>query len=110
MRAFLVAQMVKNPLAMRETWVRSLDWEQPLDKGMATHSSMLAWIIPVDQRNLADDSPWGHKESDMTEQLNCHQFNSVAQSCLTLCHPTDCSRPGFPVHHRLLEFTQTHVH
>ena len=38
------------------------------------------------------------------------QFSSVAQSCSTLCDPMDCSRPGLPVHHQLLEFTQTHVH
>ena len=38
----LVAQLVKNPTAMRETWVRSLGWEDPLEKGMATHSSILA--------------------------------------------------------------------
>ena len=40
----------------------------------------------------------------------CFQFSSVAQSCLTLCDPTDCSIPGFPVHHQLLELAQTHVH
>ena len=38
------------------------------------------------------------------------QFNSVAQLCPTLCDPMDCSMPGFPVHHQLLELTQTHVH
>ena len=38
-----------------------------------------------------------------------HQFSSVAQSCLTLCDPMDCNTPGLPVHHQLLEFTQTHV-
>ena len=38
------------------------------------------------------------------------QFSSVAQSCLTLCNPMNCSTPGLPVHHQLLEFTQTHVH
>ena len=38
------------------------------------------------------------------------QFSSVAQSCLTLCNPMDCSMPGLPVHHQLPEFTQTHVH
>ena len=37
-------------------------------------------------------------------------FSSVAQLCLTLCDPMDCSRPGFPVHHQLSELTQTHVH
>ena len=44
--ASLVAQLVKNPLAMWETWVRSLGWEDPLEKGKATHSSILAWRIP----------------------------------------------------------------
>ena len=41
-RASLVAQLVKNPPAMRETWVQSLGWEDPLEKGKATHSSILA--------------------------------------------------------------------
>ena len=44
--ASLVAQLVKNPPAMWETWVRSLGWEDPLEKGSATHSSILAWRIP----------------------------------------------------------------
>ena len=44
--AFLVAQMVKNPPAMRETWVQSLSLEDPLEERMATHSSILAWRIP----------------------------------------------------------------
>ena len=43
--ASLVAQMVKNPHAMWETWVRSLGWEDPLEKGKGTHSSILAWRI-----------------------------------------------------------------
>ena len=42
----LVAQMVQNLPAMQKTQVRSLDWEDPLEKGMATHSSILAWTIP----------------------------------------------------------------
>ena len=41
----LVAQLVNNPPAMRETWVRALDWEDPLEKGKATHSIILAWRI-----------------------------------------------------------------
>jgi len=44
--ASLVAQLVKNPSAMQETWVPSLGWEDPLEKGKATHSSILAWRIP----------------------------------------------------------------
>ena len=44
--ASLVAELVKNPPAMWETWVRSLGWEDPLEKGTATHYSILAWRIP----------------------------------------------------------------
>ena len=44
--ASLVAQLVKNLPAMQETWVQSLDWEDPLEKGKATHSNILAWRIP----------------------------------------------------------------
>ena len=43
---FRVAQLVKNPPAKQETWVRSLGWEDTLEKGKATHSSILAWRIP----------------------------------------------------------------
>ena len=64
----LVAQMVKNPPAMQETQVQFLGWEDPLEKGMATHSSILAWEIPG-QRSLVGYSPWSQKESDMTERL-----------------------------------------
>ena len=46
MRASLVAQLVKNLPAMQETWVRSLGWKALLEKGTATHSSILAWRIP----------------------------------------------------------------
>ena len=45
-RAFLVAQTVKNPPTMQEIWVPCLGWEDPLEKGMAAHSSILAWRIP----------------------------------------------------------------
>ena len=47
--ASLLDQMVKNPPAMQATWVRSLGWEDLLEEGMATHSSMLAWRIPMDR-------------------------------------------------------------
>ena len=46
MFSFLVAQKVKNLPTMQETWVQSLYWEDPLEDGMATHSSTLAWEIP----------------------------------------------------------------
>ena len=61
-----MAQLVKNPPAMWETWVQSVAWEDPLEKEMATHSSILAWRI------LWTEEPgglqfMGLKESDMTE-------------------------------------------
>ena len=88
------------------------------------------------QRSLAGYSPLGRKSrtqlSDLTTNHHHHgweiklfpsfcyckntimnilvQFSSVTQSCLTLCNPMDCSTPGLPAHHQLLEFTQTHVH
>ena len=50
--ALLVAQLVKNPPTMQETWVRSLGWENPLEKGKATHSSILAWRIPWNVKSM----------------------------------------------------------
>ena len=47
--ASLLAQMVKNLPAMQETWVQSLGWKDPLEESMATHSSILAWRIPMDR-------------------------------------------------------------
>ena len=64
--ASLVAQSVKSQPAMRETWVQSLSWEDPLEKEMATHSSIFAWRIPWAEE-LGGYSSWGHKESDTTE-------------------------------------------
>ena len=65
----LVAQRVKCLSAMWETWVRSLGWEDPLEKEMATHSSILAGESHG-QRSLVVYSPWGRKELDMTERLH----------------------------------------
>ena len=61
--ASLVAQLVKNLPAMQESWVRSLGWENPLGKGKATHSSILAWRIPWTVKSM------GHIESDTIERL-----------------------------------------
>ena len=63
----LVAQRVKRLPAMQETRVRSLGWEDPLEKEMATHSSIPAGKSHG-QRSLVGCSPWGCKESDMTEK------------------------------------------
>ena len=68
-----LAQTVKNLPAMQETRVRSLGWEVPLEKGMAIHSSILAWRIPWIEKPGGLHSPWGHKELDMPERLT-HTF------------------------------------
>ena len=69
LRTSLVAQLVKNLPAMQAAWVRSLGWEDPMEKGMATHSSILAWRIP-----------WGCKESDTTERLSLTGLKIVVNS------------------------------
>ena len=76
-RASLVVQTVENLPAMRETWVLSPGWEEPRTEGMATHSSTLAWKIPLEQRSLAAYSPWSCNESDMTERLGRAQQSGI---------------------------------
>ena len=80
-RKFQVAQTVKRPPAMLVMQVRSLGWEDPLGEEMATHSSILAWRIPMDKRSLAGYSPWGRKESDTTNTFmplfDCSQIPST---------------------------------
>ena len=66
--------MVKNLPAMQETWVRSLDEEDPLEKEMVTHSSILAWEIPWIEEPNGLHSPWGHKESNTTKQQRRQRY------------------------------------
>ena len=73
-KASLVAQTVKNLPTIWETQVRSLGGEDPLEKGMATHSSILAWGIPWTEELGGLYSPWGRKESGTTEQLITFTF------------------------------------
>ena len=84
--ASLVAQTVKHLPAMWETQVQSLGLEDPLEKEMATHSSILAWRIPWTE-SLMVFSPWGHKESDTTERLHFHfigiyTYKTESLSCM----------------------------
>ena len=78
----LVIQLIKNLPAMGETWVQTLGWENPLEKGKASHSSILAWRILY--------SPWGHKESDTTEQLSfslsgAFKYNRATSDVVSWC-------------------------
>ena len=75
-RAVLVAQMVKNLPAGQETWVQSLDWEDPLEEGMATTPVFLPGELHG-QRSLVGYSARGCKESDTTERLSTAQHKSM---------------------------------
>ena len=78
--------MVKNPPAMQETQVQSLGWEDPLKKGVATHSSILAWRIPW-AKKLVGCSPWGRKQSDTTEQVTLtFTSDTVPLESARICH------------------------
>ena len=74
--ASLVTQLVKNLPAMQETWVQSLDWEDPLEKGKAP--TPVSW--PGEFQGLY--SPWGHKESDTTERLALSLYLRDILTCL----------------------------
>ena len=79
----LVTQMVKSLPAMQETWVLSLCQEDPLEKEMATHSSIIAWKIPW-MEEAGSYSPWGCKELNRTEQLT---LSLSAFFMVQLSHP-----------------------
>ena len=74
-QGFPSGSAIKNLPAMQETqetWFWSLGQEDPLEEGMATHSNIFAWRIPVDRGAWWANSPWGPKESDMTQWLSTH--------------------------------------
>ena len=104
-RASLTVKWVKKPPAMQETQelpVPSVGQEDSLEKAIATHSNILAWEIPWTEEP-------GRLHSTGSRRVR-HDRGTVTQSCPTLCDPMDCSTPGLPVLHHLLEFSQTHVH
>ena len=79
---------MKHSPAVQETWVRSLGWKDPLEKGMATHSSILAGESHG-QRSLA--GPWGHKLLDTTERL------TLLTSPYKVPNPVSCSLKAFTI-------------
>ena len=86
MHTSLVAQVVENLPALWETWVLSLGWEDPLEKRMATHSSILAWEIH-EQRSLPGSGLWDPKKSDTIEQLtNKYISKTDGKSVVILFH------------------------
>ena len=85
-----VAQMVKRMSTMWETWVRSLGWEDALEKEMASNSSNLALKIPWMEELGAGYSPWDHKEPGMTERLHFHFHHKSNICCMMRCLPPVC--------------------
>ena len=117
----LVAQRIKRLPAMQETWVRSLGWEDPLEKEMATHPSVLAWRIPWTEEpgglqsmglqrvghDWATSLTHSLKEIEVCSKLDlvrtwAHIMTAAAakslQSCPTLRDPNVCSLPGSSIH------------
>ena len=75
-----MAQTVKNPPTMQEAWVLSLGWEDPLEEGMATHSSILAWRFVKDRGAWRATVHGVGEESDMTERLSTAQHKDISFS------------------------------
>ena len=101
--ASLMAQMVKNPPTMRETWVQSLSREDSLEEGMVTHSSILAWRIPMDKRawmatvhGVAKSGTWlndwaPHSTAPVYLLTHCcHPSNHVLSGLKTHTWPAEC--------------------
>ena len=97
---------------MAQYWRRVMAQKKPSHQQEQHHHSTIFHCISRIGRQIL--YPWATRETHfVTSPLFLQltpQFSSVAQSCPTLCNPMDCSRPGFPVHHQLPEFTQAHVH
>ena len=82
----MVAEMVKNPPVVQETWSPSLGWEDPLEEDMAAHSSILAWSISMD-RGAWWATVNGITESDTVEQLNTAGWSPMGLLSLPSCVP-----------------------
>ena len=82
-QASLVAQRVKNPPAMRETWVQSLGWEDPLEEGMAIYSSILAWRMPWTEEPGGLQS-MGSQRVGQTERLSTQSLQAMSSPTLPI--------------------------
>ena len=113
-------------------WVWTLGWEDPLEKGIAIHSIILAWRNPWTEESgglpslVSQSQKWVKQQHAHTisflekknekgtkilsDECITPSVGSVTRLCPTLFDPLNCSTPGLPVHYQLPEFTQTHVH
>ena len=101
-RASLVAQMVKNPPVIRMTWVRSLGWEDPVEEDAATHSSILAWRLPIER-----GAWWATVHRVAQSWTRLKRFSTHACTSLHTCSRRVCeyfqrrTRPGIIDFHSL---------
>ena len=121
----MVAQMVKNPPAMRETWVQSLGWEDPLEKGTATHSSILAWRIPWTEEPGRLQSMGSHRvRHDWVTKHTAHYGQRAHLQCMAYSRYSvnnttannhnligflDSKRPPYAVVHGSKELVSPHT-
>ena len=90
-----IARRNINNLTYADDTTLMAESKEPLDEG--ERGEWKSWLKTQHSKNY-------------NHGIRSHQLSLVAQSCLTLCDPTDCSTPGFPIHHQLLQLAQTHVH
>ena len=117
--ASLVAQKVKNLPAMQETQVQFPGSGKSPGEGNDYPLEFSCLGNPLDRRawQAIQSMEWQKSRTQLSDQTTTNpctymkcQFSSVDQSCPTLCDPMNHSTPGLPVHHKLPEFTQTHIH
>ena len=94
-----------------QTYCDPMGRQVPLSKGFSRQEYWSGLLCPPPW-NLPNPGiePTSLMSPALAERFLNTQFSSVAQSCPTLCNPMNCSTPGLPVHHQLLQFTQTHIH
>ena len=108
--AWMTSESLQASAATRSCLLRrsKKHQHQHLSKGEASLSRPLQMTHPNLRQKVVLVQPWPFWSMSWSSNTKA-QLSSAAQSCPTLCRPTDCSAPGFPVHHQLLEFTQTPV-
>ena len=102
--AFLETQIVKNQPALQETWVQSLVWDDPLEEGMATHSSILAWRIPWTEEPGGLHTVHGVAKSRTRLSESAHTFKELWIHLVLFYKPYSCFCSYFPKYYKSQEY------